>query len=98
MGGGPHQHRLDPADVTQPGKPRARPPTVAGNASVYQLRITSQAGWSARYDDHADDRQMGSGTGPGPQLVTWGKSTILSLDSARLQVRIDAEFGQAHPI
>ena len=40
----------------------------------------------------------GSETGPGPQLVTWGKSTILSVDAHGFKIRVHAEFGQAHPV
>jgi hypothetical protein len=46
----------------------------------------------------------GSETGPGSQLVTWGKSTDMGqVDNsvgrrARLQVRVHAEFGQAHSV
>jgi hypothetical protein len=38
----------------------------------------------------------GSETGPGPQLVTWGKSTILSVDAHGF--KFEYEFGQAHPV
>ena len=40
----------------------------------------------------------GSETGPGPQLVTWGKSTIPLGRRVQLQVRVHAEFGQAHRV
>ncbi len=39
-----------------------------------------------------------SETGPGPQLVTWGKSTILSVDAYGFKVRIHVELGQADPV